>query len=158
MAAMGLEPRPPKRLVPLTSALDRSATLPCIPVLAPENKQIFSFWHKDARLNNKNLIITDYRTQLLVQAGLICRQPQREQNILRSMEERSCMALVTTMFFTTGLPFSCFSGFSGEILFFHCHYVPRIVHNKRKIPFISCLLSSRAENRYLVPRKRGIKR
>ncbi|KAK4009229.1 hypothetical protein OUZ56_018345 [Daphnia magna] len=28
MAAMGFEPMPPKRLVPLTSALNRSATLP----------------------------------------------------------------------------------------------------------------------------------
>ena len=54
------------------------------------------------------------------------------------------------MFFTTSLPFSCFGGFSSEILFFHCHYVPRIVHNKRKIPFISCLLSSRAENIYFI--------
>ena len=28
MAAVGFEPTPPKRLVPKTSALDRSATLP----------------------------------------------------------------------------------------------------------------------------------
>ena len=28
MAAVGFEPKPPKRLVPKTSALDRSATLP----------------------------------------------------------------------------------------------------------------------------------
>ena len=68
------------------------------------------------------------------------------------------MALVTTTFSTTVLPFSCFSGFSGEILFFHCNHVPTIVHNKRKIPFISCLLSSRAENIYLAPQKNGIKR
>ena len=46
------------------------------------------------------------------------------------------MALVTT----TVLPFSCFSGFSGEILFFHCNHVPTNVHNKTKISFISCLL------------------
>ncbi|KAH3859329.1 hypothetical protein DPMN_102047 [Dreissena polymorpha] len=30
MAAVGFEPTPPKRLVPKTSALDRSATLPYI--------------------------------------------------------------------------------------------------------------------------------
>ena len=43
------------------------------------------------------------------------------------------MALVTTTFFTTVLPFFfCFSGFSGEILLFHCNHVPTIVHNKRK--------------------------
>ena len=29
VAAVGFEPTPPKRLVPKTSALDRSATLPC---------------------------------------------------------------------------------------------------------------------------------
>ena len=29
LAAVGFEPTPPKRLVPKTSALDRSATLPC---------------------------------------------------------------------------------------------------------------------------------
>ena len=29
LAAVGFEPTPPRRLVPLTSALDRSATLPC---------------------------------------------------------------------------------------------------------------------------------
>ena len=142
MAAVGFEPTPPKRLVPKTSALDHSATLPCTPFLTFKNKYTFPFWHKDARPNNKNVIITDYRIQLLVQAGLICRQPQREQNILRSMEKRSCMAPVTT----TVLPFSCFSGFSGEILFFHCNHVPTNVHNKRKIPFISCLLEKRSSS------------
>ena len=34
MAAVGFEPTPPKRLVPKTSALDRSATLPIQHVLA----------------------------------------------------------------------------------------------------------------------------
>ena len=158
MGAVGFEPTPPKRLVPKTSALDHSATLPCIPFFASKNKLISPFWHKNARPSNKNLIITGYRMQSLVQAGIVSRQLQREQNILRSMEKRSCMALVTTTFFATVLPFSCFSGFSGEILFFHCNHVPTIVHNKRKIPFISCLLSSRAENIYLAPQKNGIKR
>ena len=68
------------------------------------------------------------------------------------------MAVVTTMFFTTGLPFSCSSGFFGEILFFHRHFVPQIVHNKRKIPFMSCLLNSRAENIHLAPQKKGYKK
>ncbi len=35
MAAVGFEPTPPKRLVPKTSALDRSATLPHV-VSGPE--------------------------------------------------------------------------------------------------------------------------
>ena len=61
MAAVGFEPTPPKRLVPKTSALDHSATLPCTPFLAFKNKHTFPFWHKDARPNNKNVIITDYR-------------------------------------------------------------------------------------------------
>ena len=98
MAAVGFEPTPPKRLVPKTSALDHSATLPCIPFFASKNKLISSFWHKNARPNNKNLMITGYRMQSLVQAGIFSRQLQREQNILRSMEKRSCMALVTRCF------------------------------------------------------------
>ena len=98
MAAVGFEPTPPKRLVPKTSALDHSATLPSIPFFASKNELIFPFWHKDARPNNKNLIITDYRIQSLVQAGIVSRQLQREQNILRLMEKMSCMALVTRCF------------------------------------------------------------
>ena len=149
MAAVGFEPTPPKRLVPKTSALDHSATLPCTSFLAFKNKYTFPFWHKDARPNNKNVIIIDYRIQSLVQAGTVSRQLQREQNILRSMEKRSCMALVTTTFFATVLPFSCFSGFSGEILFFHRNHVPTIVHNKRKIPLSAvycCLLEKRSSS------------
>ena len=61
MGAVGFEPTPPKRLVPKTSALDHSATLPCIPFFASKNKLISPFWHKNARPSNKNLIITGYR-------------------------------------------------------------------------------------------------
>ena len=41
MAAMGFEPTPPKRLVPKTSALDHSATLPHIPIFASKNSVHF---------------------------------------------------------------------------------------------------------------------
>ena len=118
MATVGFEPTPTKRLVPKTSALDHSATLPCIPSFASKNKFIFPFWHKDAWPNNKNLIITGYRIQSLVQADIVSRQLQREQNILRSMEKRSCMALVTTRFLTIGLPFLVSAAFPVRFCFF----------------------------------------
>ena len=158
MAAVGFEPTPPKRLVPKTSALDHSATLPCIPFFASKNKLISPCWYKNARPNNKNLIITGYSMQSLVQAGIVCRQLQKGIEHITVDGKEVLYGPSDKMFFTTVLPFSCFSGFSGEILFFHCNHVPRIVHNKRKIPFISCLLSSRAENIYLAPQKNGIKR
>ena len=41
MAAVGFEPTPPKRLVPKTSALDHSATLPHIPIFASKNSVHF---------------------------------------------------------------------------------------------------------------------
>ena len=43
MGGVGFEPTPPKRLVPKTSALDHSATLPSIPFFASKNKLIFPF-------------------------------------------------------------------------------------------------------------------
>ena len=61
MAEVGFEPTPPKRLVSKTSALEHSATLHYTPSFASKNKLIFPFWHKDARPNTKQLLITDYR-------------------------------------------------------------------------------------------------
>ena len=60
LVAVGFEPTPLKRLVPKTSALDHSATLPYTPSFAFRNKLIFPFWHKEARPNNKELIFTGY--------------------------------------------------------------------------------------------------
>ena len=118
MAAVGVEPTPPKRLAPQTSALDRSATLPYIPFLASENKYIFPFWHKDARPNNKNLIIADYRIQSLVQASIVSRQLQREQNILRLVEKMSCMSLVTRCFSRLVCLFRVSAAFPVRFCFF----------------------------------------
>ena len=63
------------------------------------------------------------------------------------------MALATTTFFHDWSAFPCFSDFSGEILFFHCHYVPRIVHNKGKIPIARCLLLSVRKEKLFVQRR-----
>ena len=43
LAAVGFEPTPPKRLVPKTSALDHSATLPYIPILVSQKQLISHF-------------------------------------------------------------------------------------------------------------------
>ncbi|GIY12864.1 hypothetical protein CEXT_329031 [Caerostris extrusa] len=53
MAAVGFEPTPPQRLVPKTSALDHSATLPTSAPLGlkeNQNSSISSFEQKKSRL------------------------------------------------------------------------------------------------------------
>ena len=57
------------------------------------------------------------------------------------------MALVTRFFSGQVCLFLVSADFPVRFCFFT---VTRIVHNKRKIPFISCLLSSRAENIYFI--------
>ena len=51
----------------------------------------------------------------------------------RSFDFLTCVGLVTTTFFTTGLPFPYSSGFSGEILFFFYsrNFIYMIICNHR---------------------------
>ncbi len=48
LAAVGFEPTPPKRLVPKTSALDRSATLPRIHSKGTLTSPRQAIWHRSS--------------------------------------------------------------------------------------------------------------
>ena len=68
------------------------------------------------------------------------------------------MALVTTTFFTTVLPFFFVSAaFPVRFCFFIVTMSPQSCIIKEK-PFYQLFIESRAENIYLAPQKNGIKR
>ena len=55
MAAVGFEPTPPKRLVPKTSALDRSATLPTTNLRKRFKASYYNNYGKTTSKNAKDL-------------------------------------------------------------------------------------------------------